>query len=472
MSGQSASLVLKNDENNVVVCTLWTPANIIAAKLGNDFNLVGNLYSLEGINILIRSLLAKPIIRHIIVSGADLTKTGDALKNFFEKGLDENGNFFGSNLKPEKEIPLSEIESIRKNIGFIDMRNCSIEQLDKKLGELNKEHLPAFSTPKEFPKSIPLIEFLPSEETGFFARANTIGEAWLQCLDIVRKFGVEKQSDFGVKQKEVLNLVSIIAQDDKELAKFFAFSEEQLKEYLPSILSPEKPAKITYTLGSRIFRREDKFDLNQVQKAVLELKTKPYSRRAIAVTWKMEDNFSENPPCLTQIIWNIQNNKLFQTMMFRSQDIFSDYPMNLLALRELQKQVAEKLNLPLGAMVCVSTSAHIYENKFAETEKTLKENYSDPKFAFKPDPRGNFVIELFPLSEKEKIVFVQHFTPDGRKTQFAFHDNNPRQLFCQIMNSNLVSRLDHAFYLGLEIQKALHAMKLNKEYVQDKELEI
>jgi ferredoxin len=49
---------------------------------------------------------------------------------------------------------------------------------------------------------------------------------------------------------------------------------------------------------------------------------------------------------------------------------------------------------------------------------------------------------------------------------------NPENIYLTIIKNKLISRLDHAAYLGRELQKAYIALKKNIEYVQDDELKL
>jgi len=82
------------------------------------------------------------------------------------------------------------------------------------------------------------------------------------------------------------------------------------------------------------------------------------------------------------------------------------------------------------------------------------------------DPKGYFTIRPFP--ERGKI-FVRYYTNNHRLVH-TFSGNKTVELIHEIVERGLVSRLEHAGYLGREIEKAHTAMRLGIEYVQDSEL--
>ncbi|MEM4196369.1 MAG: DUF4346 domain-containing protein, partial [Methanothermobacter sp.] len=59
---------------------------------------------------------------------------------------------------------------------------------------------------------------------------------------------------------------------------------------------------------------------------------------------------------------------------------------------------------------------------------------------------------------------------DKTEPVIAFTSDSAKRLYEEIINRKLVSRLEHAAYLGAELQKAEIAMRTGKGYVQDFEL--
>ena len=112
------NLVLGNMDSEIVIVTLWTPTKKITDKLDPDsFCVAGQLYSKEGINFIIRNILAKPSIRYLIICGTELSGSGKVLVDFFEKGINEDHEVIGNDFaKIHKEIPKEILDLVRKNI--------------------------------------------------------------------------------------------------------------------------------------------------------------------------------------------------------------------------------------------------------------------------------------------------------------------------------------------------------------------
>jgi len=460
------AVVIGSAESNVALCTLWAQKELIAGRLDKDsFFICGNLYSLEGINQLIRTIYLNPWLRIIAICGEDLSRSGETLLKLFQNGVDEDNGIIGTNFKVDKNIAKEYIDLLRKNVTITDMRRKSTEELRQKVNELNAKRLEPFTEPKEFPKTEFGVDFIPSEVAGYSLRGKSIGETWLSFLDLVMKLGVEKKSEYQMKQKEMLNVMAVIEGGDNRIEEWLPFTKEDLERYVPTIVSNKKPDKVSYSYGERLFENIEEIGANQVDFAINYLKKTPYSRRALAFTWRLGDANKEQPPCLTQVVWNIQFNKLWQTAIFRSHDIYAAWPMNLFALKKLQEDVASKIGIESGPLACLSVSAHIYENDWKEANRIL-EKHKRPDYKFYADPRGSFVIRI----EGDELV-VDFYTQDGSKTQYSFRGTDVIKLYKEISQSHFIVRLDHAANLGMELYKASQALKKGLKYIQDEELE-
>ncbi len=464
-----------NLKSSTVICTFWTLAQPVAQKLDKEkFAVCANLYSYDGLNTISRAIWQNPHWRNMVLFGADLTHSGDIITAFFEHGLDENGKVKGTTFGFQSEIPRESLEMLRQHVKLTDLRGKPMDELTTILPSLPSHS--AFAPSQSFPEpKPPAFQTFQSEKQGFMVRAPTISSGWLQLLDMIMKFGEEKPTEYGNKQKEILNLLCVIEGDDAGIPEFLPFTARDFEDYKGKVLTAEKPENVVYTYGSRLHAWPGSVEINQVEHAINYLKKTPYTRRAVAVTWHTEKDISDkNPPCLTEVIWSVSHGKLQQTCLVRSHDMFEGWPLNLFGWRELQKKVSTETNIPLGSLIVLSTSAHIYDTKWEEAKKILAKNYLPSSYRFAPDPRGNFVIQVKPETKK---ITIQHFTPIGEKTQFSWENTHLdekkalEELFTLLAHSNMIMKQDHALYLGAELHKAITAMKLGKEYKQDKELE-
>ncbi|MBO3768063.1 MAG: thymidylate synthase [Thermoproteota archaeon] len=482
-----SELIVGNPRSNVAICTLWTKKELFLDLPKEKFAVIGNLRTTYGINPLIKNILANPRIKYIIVCGEDLMKTGNIIINFFDNGINEDYQIIGTQAFVDRNIPKEAIETLRKNIKIMDLRNTkNLEELKSKiisiLNEVSKEEEP-FSNPIVVDEKEKEVESLFSEDKVFRVEGDLISEVWLEALDLVMKFGEVKQTEYNIKQKEVLGIISVINNEERDLPPWLPINREDLENYYLTFFNQIKPEGVEYTYGERLFGlkvssmsenvrsslepkmiKEAHAILDQIELIAKKLKEKPFTRRAIAVTWRHEfDLVSSNPPCLIEIVWSIKFGKLHQMCTFRSHDMFGAWLLNVFALRKLQHHISDKVGFPVGSLVVVSVSAHVYENNWSTAEEILEKQYRNKRMEFKEDPRGFFVIKI-----ENNEILVEHRLKDGRKTKYEFRGKNAEELYRRILNENLVSRLDHAAYLGKELTRAEIALREGKPYVQDK----
>jgi dihydropteroate synthase-like protein len=90
-----------------------------------------------------------------------------------------------------------------------------------------------------------------------------------------------------------------------------------------------------------------------------------------------------------------------------------------------------------------------------------------PEEGFNPDWKGYFKVHVD--REKGELVAL-HFPVGENQPDIIIKGRNSRKVYKTIIREELVSKLDHAAYLGKELEKAYIALKLGRSYVQDKPL--
>jgi dihydropteroate synthase-like protein len=83
------------------------------------------------------------------------------------------------------------------------------------------------------------------------------------------------------------------------------------------------------------------------------------------------------------------------------------------------------------------------------------------------DQRGSYRILLD--RDKNEIAMV-HYDYGKVKPDLILKSKEPDQLIGEAINRSLISRLEHAYYLGRELERAKIAILTGKSYVQDQEL--
>jgi thymidylate synthase len=154
-----------------------------------------------------------------------------------------------------------------------------------------------------------------------------------------------------------------------------------------SWINPEE-GKWTYTYHKRIFDyAADKKSVNQIEAIIEKLSNVPYSRRAQAITWNVAlDADTDDPPCLQRLWFRISalsdgKKVLNMNSHWRSRDAFKASFMNIFALTDLQRVIAQEISkrrnekIDVGRYVDISDSFHIYgsyHDDFTKFIKTVK----------------------------------------------------------------------------------------------------
>jgi tetrahydromethanopterin S-methyltransferase subunit A len=102
----------------------------------------------------------------------------------------------------------------------------------------------------------------------------------------------------------------------------------------------------------------------------------------------------------------------------------------------------------------------------SETEKIPRMEASHTERDYVPDPKGYFTIHP---NYKTGEISVHHHDINGKIDKIVV-GKNEQDLYHTIVREGLVSRLEHAAYLGSEFIKARIAIEKKLEYDQDKHL--
>ena len=115
----------------------------------------------------------------------------------------------------------------------------------------------------------------------------------------------------------------------------------------------------------------------------------------------------------------------------------------------------------------IDSGEFLYDPEVKEEKdiKTIYAEYDDLK-EFQMDKKGYFLIRI---NKEEKTIEVA-FCPEVNKITVKIVGRKPLDIYQTIIKQSLISRMDHAAYLGRELQKAKTALDLGLEYVQDDEL--
>jgi thymidylate synthase len=230
-----------------------------------------------------------------------------------------------------------------------------------------------------------------------FVEAKTVPEAWEKAVLAVWNDGIGIKTEYDKedepKSKDCTMMISIIDPlSEPRIHRAFPGGLDDLEVYRQEVvygihdhwINPEE-GKWTYTYHKRLFEYDTEGKtIDQIEYIVSKLAEAPHSRRGQAITWNTGlDPFTDDPPFL-QRIWcrvvTADSGELFLNMNthWRSRDAYKASFMNIFALTDLQREIAESLSqkidkpVSVGRYVDITDSFHIYGSYHREFGNFLK----------------------------------------------------------------------------------------------------
>lgn len=196
----------------------------------------------------------------------------------------------------------------------------------------------------------------------------TLAEAWEQSMiyalssfkgtdPLLRLIPTER----GAKAIELENVVLKIDKPlaDDRISKLYP-KNDYLAKYSKQLLDQSYHDQVYSRMT--ILRDASGKTIDQQSDIIFKLKESWYSRRAVISIWNpSEDIQSEHPPCICLLQFYVRNNKLCLTSFYRSNDAWLCAPSDMIAITDVQKNVADELSIPIGTYSHFAVSYHIYD---------------------------------------------------------------------------------------------------------------
>ncbi len=124
------------------------------------------------------------------------------------------------------------------------------------------------------------------------------------------------------------------------------------------------------------------------------------------------------------------------------------------------------INIPHSTTAMAEIKGRFF--KIEDKKERVIQASFDPIKEWVMDPKGYFLIKY---DTETKTLHAGYCTADN-KLVAEIVGKIAEEVYNTIIREGFVSRMEHAAYLGKELEKAEIAMKLGKKYVQDDPLEI
>lgn len=132
--------------------------------------------------------------------------------------------------------------------------------------------------------------------------------------------------------------------------------------------------------------------IDQIQRAVDDIKNNPDSRRIIVSSWNVADLPNMNlPPCHAFFQFYVADGRLSLQLYQRSADCFLGVPFNIASYALLLQMMAQVCGLEAGEFVHTTGDTHIYTNHFDQARLQLTRSPRPlPRMILNPDVKDIF----------------------------------------------------------------------------------
>jgi len=269
--------------------------------------------------------------------------------------------------------------------------------------------------------------------------ADSLPEAWEKAVLAVWDKGFEVKTQYDKPQdppsRDATVMISVTDPfSEPRIHKNFPGGPEELESYRQEVVNgihdhwiDPAAGKWTYTYHERLFsycpvediRNADSpkpfSKVNQIQYIIDYLSQAGHSRRAQAITWMpTADPITDDPPCLQRIWCRLLANRAGRLLLnmnthWRSRDLYKAWFMNVYALTDLQRTIAEGIAknrgepVSVGRYVDISDSLHIYGSYFDEVAPEI-EKMRQSSFHERAWESTHPAFEMMTLETREKLA--------------------------------------------------------------------
>jgi len=443
----------------VVVVTGWTPKERVEKLLKPEqYAVIGNLYSPAGVDLIVRNVLNNPhVTGFLIIDATKQDKSSNAITTLIR--------FLHGEAEVGSDISAEDIRRIRK-LKWTNLFGVDRSLLSDRIG-LMETYRSLGGEPKVYP--IPEIQSttVPSPLYGHRVEGATIAETWVKILHRIRSGGVLRPTGYDGQWQELIDLMAVVTNEPEEFyfpePNYLPCDREFIKNYIPSILEDAPYIQgVKYTYGQRL---RSHFGYDQVKQVVQKLVGEIDAASAVMNLWDAADHERGGSPCLNQVWVRVVNGELSLTAVLRSNDMFNAWASNAFGLKALQMHIRERIEceinqtFTLGPLITLSQSAHLYDHSFAYADEVVQKYYGKAPKTYS-DPVGNYLIEVV-----ENQIKVSRMDATGNTVR-EYVGRNVAALQDAIALDAPAMQVQHAMYLGSQLDKAWNALRYGEKFIQ------
>lgn len=130
--------------------------------------------------------------------------------------------------------------------------------------------------------------------------------------------------------------------------------------------------------------------INQIERVIERLRTKPDTRRAVITLLEPSDLQPEKleAPCTAALQFIHRRGHLHLIAMMRSNDAYIGFPHDVFCFTMVQELIARSLGIRVGEYHHFATSLHLYVKDIDKVGRYLDEGFQNPTFAMPKMPIG------------------------------------------------------------------------------------
>ena len=279
--------------------------------------------------------------------------------------------------------------------------------------------------------------------------ADCLPEAWEKAVLAVWDNGTDIKTEYDkpadpASKDATVTIVVENAFNEPRIHRNFPGGPEELETYRQEVCDgihdhwiDPTAGKWTYTYHERLFsycptedlRNPDSFKpfapVNQIEYVTQKCSEAFFTRRAQAITWMPNaDPPTNDPPCLKRLWFRVLVDSeglpvLNMNSHWRSRDLYKAWFMNVYALTDIQKKVADGVaerlgrEVKIGRYVDISDSLHLYGSYFSEVRSEI-EKMRDGDYLSRSWASDHPAFQMLTEEAKEKLAQDPDWYAKGR----------------------------------------------------------